>query len=83
MRAILYNKEGVIIHTASRSDEMIINWIKQQEVTVIESEGKGGKQTLTHYGKEELPLKWEIPYRLLQAHVQQAVMGLWVGIKVD
>ena len=83
MRAILYNKEGVIIHTASRSDEMIINWIKQQEVTVVESEGKGVKQTLTHYGKEELPLKWEIPYRLLQAHVQQAVMGLWVGIKVD
>lgn len=83
MRAILYNKEGIIIHTSSRTDEMIVNWIKQQEVTIIESEGRAGKQTMTHYGKEELPLKWEIPYKLLQSHVQQAVMGLWVGVKID
>jgi len=83
MRAILYSPEGTIIHTASRTDEMIVNWIKQQEVTIIESEGRDGKQTMTHYGKEDLPLKWEIPYKLLQTHVQQAVLGLWVGVKID
>jgi hypothetical protein len=83
MRAILFNPQGIIIHTSSRTDEMIVNWIKQQEVTIIESEGKGGKQTLTHYGKEDLPLKWEIPYKLLQTHVRQAVLGLWVGVKID
>lgn len=83
MRAILYNPEGIIIHTSSRTDEMIVNWIKQQEVTIIESESQAGKQTMTHYGKEDLPLKWEIPYKLLQSHVRQAVLGLWVGVKID
>ena len=37
----------------------------------------------THYGKEELPLKWEIPYKLLQHDVQQTIKGLWTGIKLD
>jgi len=83
VRAILYNKEGIIVHASSRTDEMIVNWIKQQEVTIVESEGRGGKQTMTHYGKEELPLKWEIPYKLLQSHVRQATLGLWVGVKID
>ena len=83
VRAILYNKDGLIIHTSSRTDEMIVNWIKQQEVTVIETQSRQGKQTMTHYGKEELPLKWEIPYKLLQSHVQQTVMGLWIGVKID
>jgi|TARA_R100000734_G_C3313576_1_gene104907 hypothetical protein len=82
-RTILYNKDGLIINSASRTDEMIVKWIRQQEVTIIENEGRMGKQTMTHYGKEELPLKWEIPYKLLQNHVQQAMLGLWVGIKMD
>jgi len=62
---------------------MVVNWIKQQEITVIESEGKGGKQTLTHYGKEELPLKWEIPYKLVQHDVHQTIKGLWTGVKLN
>ena len=82
-RSILYGPEGTIISTASRTAEMIVNWIKQQEVTIIESEGRGTKQTMTHYGKEELPLKWEIPYKLLQHDVQQTIKGLWTGIKLD
>ena len=56
---------------------------RQQEVTVVETENRQGKQTMTHYGKEEMPLKWEIPYRLLQHHAQQASLGLWVGVKLD
>ena len=32
--------------------------------------------------KEELPLKWEIPYRLLHKHLTQASLGLWVGAKI-
>jgi hypothetical protein len=83
VRTTLYDKDATVINTSSRTDEMQVNWIRQQEITVIESEGRGGKQKLTHYGKEELPLKWEIPYQLLQNHVQQAVMGLWLGIKID
>jgi len=82
-RSVLYGPEGTIISTSSRTGEMIVSWIKQQEITIIESEGRGSKQTMTHYGKEELPLKWEIPYKLLQHDVQQTVKGLWTGIKLD
>jgi len=82
-RSILYGPEGTVVNTASRTDEMIVNWIKQQEVTVVESEGRGGKQTMTHYGKEDIPLKWEIPYKLVQHDVQQTVKGLWTGIRLD
>ena len=82
-RTTLYGPEGTIINTATRTDEMVVNWIRQQEVTVVETENRQGKQTMTHYGKEEMPLKWEIPYRLLQHHAQQASLGLWVGVKLD
>tara|TARA_R110001592_G_scaffold303982_1_gene576289 strand:+ start:339 stop:935 length:597 start_codon:yes stop_codon:yes gene_type:complete len=82
-RSTLYSPEGTVVNTASRTDEMVVNWIKQQEITIIESEGKGGKQTLTHYGKEELPLKWEIPYKLVQYDVHQTMKGLWTGVKLN
>lgn len=83
IRSTLYDKDATVINTSSRTDDMIINWIKQQEVTVIERQGRMGKETLTHYGKEELPLKWEIPYELLQVHVRQTISGLWIGVKID
>lgn len=82
-RSILYGPDGTMVNTASRTDEMIVNWIKQQEVTIVETEGRAGKQTMTHYGKEDLPLKWEIPYKLVQHDVHQTIKGLWTGIKLD
>lgn len=82
VRSTLYDADGIVINSASRTDEMEINWIKQQEITVVETEGRGGKQTATHYGKEDLPLKWEIPYRLLQDNVRQTMLSLWMGVKV-
>jgi hypothetical protein len=82
-RTTLYGPEGTIINTATRTDEMVVNWIRQQEVTVVETQTRQGKQTMTHHGKEEMPLKWEIPYKLLQYHAQQASMGLWLGVKLN
>ena len=82
-RTTLYSPEGIIINTATRTDEMVVNWIRQQEVTVVETESRQGKQTMTHFGKEEMPLKWEIPYKRLQYHAQQASLGLWVGVKLN
>jgi len=32
---------------------------------------------------EELPLKWEIPHRLLESQIMQASMRVWVGVKID
>ena len=83
VRTTLYDKDGTVINTSSRTDEMEIRWIKQQETTVIQQSGMMGNQTIVHTPKEELPLKWEIPYRLFQNHIQQASMGLWLGIKIE
>lgn len=83
IRTTLYDKDSTIINTSTRTDKMIIKWIRQQEVTIVETQSRMGKQTATHYGKEELPLKWEIPYELIQLDMQQAIMGLWIGIKID
>ena len=83
VRVTLYDKDATVINSSSRTDDMVVRWIRQQEVTVVETEGRMGKQTATHYGKEDLPLKWEIPYELIQQDIQQAIMGLWIGIKID
>ena len=32
--------------------------------------------------KEELPLKFEIPHKLLEKHIHQASMGLWLSFKI-
>ena len=82
-RTTLYGKDGTIINTASRTDKMIINWIKQQELIVQRSEGMLGSSTTIHKPKEEMPLKWEIPYNLFENDVQQAMLSLWLGIKMD
>lgn len=83
IRTTLYDKDATVISTSSRTDQMQIYWIRQQEITVVETQTRRGRQTMTHYGKEELPLKWEIPYQLLQNHIQQSVLGLWLGIKIE
>ena len=33
--------------------------------------------------KEEMPLKWVIPHRLLDRHVQQAMLLMWCSTKMD
>ena len=82
-RTTLYGKDGTIVNTATRTDKMIINWIKQQELIVQRSEGMLGSSTTIHKPKEEMPLKWEIPYNLFENDVQQAMLSLWLGIKMD
>ena len=32
--------------------------------------------------KEELPLKFEVPHKLLEKHIHQASMGLWLSFKI-
>ena len=79
----LFDQDLQIISTGSRSSDIKIYWIRQQEVTVTQNQGLMGSSTTIHKPKEELPLKWEIPYKLLQSHVQQSMLGLWLGIKID
>ena len=70
----LWSPKGIIVSFSSQSSQKIIRWIKQQQITVF----KDG----FHLPKEELPLKWEIPYRLFQKDFEQASMKLWTGIKL-
>ena len=80
VRLILYDTNSQIISQSTRVSNKIIRYIRQQEVTVVEQQSPfGGNSTVTHYGKEEQPLKWEIPHRLLDKHMYQASLGLWVG----
>tara|TARA_A100001015_G_C15029584_1_gene732450 strand:+ start:2617 stop:3360 length:744 start_codon:yes stop_codon:yes gene_type:complete len=51
----------------------------------------GFNQTLGNYRsdlttsvpKEEMPLRWEIPHKLLDSHLRQASLGLWTGVKIN
>jgi hypothetical protein len=70
----LYGKNGQIVSTSQISSKKIIIWIKQQELTVF----KDG----FHKPKEELPLKWEIPYRIFSNDFEQLSFRLWSGIKL-
>lgn len=33
--------------------------------------------------REEMPLKWDIPHKLLNYHIQQASLRLWTGARID
>ena len=70
----LYGKNGQVITSAEISNKKVINWIKQQEITVFE----GG----FHKPKEEMPLKWEIPYRIFNTSFEQVSFRLWSGVKL-
>ena len=39
-----------------------------------------GNSTTIHKPKEELPLKWEIPHYLLDKHVYQTSLSVWMGL---
>jgi hypothetical protein len=79
----LFNKNAKVISTSSFSNKKIIIWIKQQEVTVIQQQGLMGSTTVTHKPKEELPLKWEIPWRIFSNDFRQLSLKLWSGIKLQ
>tara|TARA_E500000318_G_scaffold8247_3_gene7531 strand:- start:3115 stop:3684 length:570 start_codon:yes stop_codon:yes gene_type:complete len=71
---VLYGKNGQILSSSQISVKKIIVWIKQQELTVFE----GG----FHKPKEELPLKWEIPYRIFREDFEQLSFRTWSGVKL-
>ena len=73
----LFDPNMQVISMGIITDSKTIRWIRQQEVTVAQSQGMMGSQTTVHKPKEELPLKWEIPHYLLNKHINQASKLLW------
>jgi len=83
VRMTMYGPDLQVINTSLSHEDMEVNWIKQQEVTNIQSTDRNGTKTnLTHYGLERMPLKWEIPHHLLEKHIRDAASGLWLGAKI-
>lgn len=83
VRMTMYDPNLQVVSNGYSTEDMIVNWIKQQEVTYIQQTAQDGTKTdLTHYGLERLPLKWEIPHHLLEKHIRQATVGCWLGIKI-
>lgn len=78
----LFDSKARIVSSATSSSKKIIRWIKQQEVTVIQNQGLFGNQTITSKPKEELPLEWEIPWRIFSNNFRQMSLRLWSGIKL-
>jgi hypothetical protein len=83
IRATIYDSNGQIVNSSSRTDNKIIKWIRQQEVIVIQQQSMMASQTTTHMPKEELPLRWEIPHTLTDGLLRQTMMGLWIGVKLE
>jgi len=79
-----YDPNLQVINSSKSHEDMVITWIKQQEVTNIQQQGRDGSTTnVTHKGLEKLPLKWEVPHFLLAKHIQEAASELWIGTKID
>ena len=84
VRMTMYNPELQVVNSSISHEDMVITWIKQQEVTNIQQQGKDGSTTnVTHHHLEKLPLKWEVPHYLLAKHIQEAASELWIGSKID
>tara|TARA_A100001015_G_C14846238_1_gene654575 strand:- start:342 stop:971 length:630 start_codon:yes stop_codon:yes gene_type:complete len=81
IRLFLYDNEMQIINSSTETDDKIINWIRQQELTVIQQQGMMGSSTIINKPKEEHPLKWEIPHNLVNRQIHQASLKLWSGLK--
>lgn len=83
VRMTIYDPSLQVVSSGYSTEDMIVNWIKQQEVTNIKQTAQDGTVTdLTHYGLEKHPLKWEIPHHLLEKHIREATMGCWLSIKI-
>jgi hypothetical protein len=76
VQMILYAPNMTVINTSSVSEKSSVHWIRQQEVTVIQTR----TSTITHMPKEELPLKWLIPANLMNEQIRRATAGLWAGV---
>ena len=46
-------------------------------------QGMPSKTVVTDSPKEEMPIRWEIPHSLLDGHIQQATMKMWLGARIS
>lgn len=85
VKTTLYDPQAQVVVSSSSTDDKIVRWIRQQEITVTQQSGglMRGDTTTIHKPKEELPLKWEIPHSLTDRMIQQLMIGTFVSIRLD
>ena len=89
VKATLYDPDAQVVISSSRTDDKIIRWIRQQEITIRQEQQQGGllggsgQATTIHKPKEEMPLKWEIPHTLTNRMIQQLILGTSASIRLD
>jgi len=79
----LFGPDMTLINQSTYTTQSKINWIRQQEVTVIQQQGLMGSQTMMHKPNEELPIRWLVPTNLLDKHIHQTSLRLWTGLRID
>lgn len=83
VRMTMYDPSLQVVNSSIATEEMEVNWIKQQEVTNVQQTARDGTKTnITHRGLERMPLKWEIPHHLLEKHIREAASELWLGARI-
>ena len=83
VRMTMYDPNLQVVNSSIATEEMEVNWIKQQEVTNVQQTARDGTKTnITHHGLERMPLKWEIPHHLLEKHIREAASELWLGARI-
>lgn len=88
-KVTIYDSNAQVFLSASTTDDKIVKWIKQQEITIKQEQQQGGllggsgSATTIHKPKEELPLKWEIPHSLTDRMIQQMLLGMFISVKID
>ena len=83
VRMTMYDPQLQVVNSGLSTEEMVVNWIKQQEVTNVQNTARDGSKTeVTHFGLEKHPLKWEIPHHLLEKHIREAAAEMWLGAKI-
>jgi len=79
IQMILFNPDMSVLSVSNVSDRGKIKYIKQQETRISMTSGKIEMRVMP----EQKPLKWIIPAHLLDIYIQQAVKGLWLGVKIQ
>ena len=84
-KIIKWIKQQEIQQQQTLYNQSINQGIQQNCGTASCTPGQTGPMSTvtTNKPKEELPLEWIIPHRLLNKHIQQAMLLLWASTKMD
>jgi len=83
VRVTMYDYKLQVVSSGYSIENIEVYWINQQEITHVKQTASDGSTTeMTSYPLEKLPLKWEIPHKLLYKHIRKATISMWGGVEI-